>query len=203
MLIDWWTTTALQANASVASHDALSTTKTIVDIVSGLVSTSAIIIGGALAWRRWGRERPTAIRSGISHEIFVARLGHANLLIQVAVRIENRGSVPLHLNGGNTVVHDAALAAPSAAAVATKMAESGTEILWPVLLRRDYCAQDLDLTIDSQEEDYVRAEFVLPAANKVICVRTELTLNDRARDTKWVAVTFLDIPKQLAAVAHK
>jgi len=53
--------------------------KNIIDIISSIVTSTAVIVGGIVAWWKWGREKPQAPRCILTHKIFLAHLTARNL----------------------------------------------------------------------------------------------------------------------------
>jgi hypothetical protein len=80
MMIDLFTSTTL---------------KDIIDIISSVITTTLIIVGGILAWQRWGREKPQATRGDFSHDVSNYCITKGQRLIHITLFIKNTGTVRL------------------------------------------------------------------------------------------------------------
>jgi hypothetical protein len=175
----------------------LTTLKDWGSILSGFI----IVIGAIFAWWRWGREKPQAKRAQLTHQVFVAPVDEKNLVLHVALEIQNKGKVRIKLHAGTTEVKKISPADEEIRTVLENntLAENQTEMAWPKLMdmerRYDYYAtEEISFRINSNETDYLYCDFILPKSYKVIAIRSELYFSEKIKPKyPWVCTTFVNV----------
>ena len=173
------------------TQSALETWKDVVQIISSFVSTAAIIIGGWLAWRRWGRERPKSKRGLLTQSVTSVRLDKQRQLVHVALTIKNTGPVSIAPIEAYTLIYQIL---PLDEKVRKKivdeslpMDETGTGFAWPDIERVDYPVKADELCIDSGEQECLHAEFIIPSSVQVASVYSLVCMDKEDPNQGWDA----------------
>ncbi len=171
---------------------------TLIQDLSSLVGTLAIIIGGILAWRRWGREAPESKRADLSHEIDHCLLSDSLRLVHTTFTIRNTGTVTLELHSGYTFLQRVTpLVGDFGKALLRgegEIGESKTEYAWPLIGEFwNYPTRRDKVKIDSGETDHLYCDFIIPAEVKTIFVYSNACLDPKDPKLGWDVTSFHDL----------
>jgi hypothetical protein len=166
-----------------------------IEIISSIITTLIILIGGIFAWWKWGREKPQVVRADLSHKIFLAPLDGEKYVLRVMLNISNRGNTRINLKSGWTELRKVAPVDKEIQSILSKnnhLADNGTEIAWPAFAKRVYDGQLLGLEIDSGEAEQLCCDFIIPKSHQVIVVKSEIYF-DREPKTMWPCSTLVNL----------
>jgi hypothetical protein len=175
--------------------------KDVASIAQSVANVVAIIVGGILAWHRWGREAPQAARGGLAHRLSWFDVSPTHRLVHVALEIRNTGTRTLRPAEAYSLIQQLA---PLGAAFERRLADedapiavTGTEYEWPVIARKTY--DDItDVRIDSTETETVHSEFLIPRWITGIVVYSLVSMDPDDPDVGWDITTLQDLQSQTA-----
>jgi hypothetical protein len=167
-----------------------------VELLAHFVSAGALLIGGVLAWRRWGKEAPQAPRGELSHEVVHRLLSASVRLIHVSLMIKNTGKVTLTPILAYTFVQritplEDEFVGKLPSGTLPKDPDTKTEFKWPLIGKRiEYPVKKDQLRIDSGETEKLYAEFLIPSSVSAVFVYSLACMDPDDPDLGWDVTTF-------------
>lgn len=173
----------------------LSTCKDWVDVVSGVVTIAAILIGGVWTYYLFIRHRLRFPRANIEMQVHDAVINLGKLrAVHVTLRITNTGTTllkpkyaelrlrqvaPVHIDLAEIIKPD-----PD-----TDPVEAGqTELPWPALATREWSKEKGVIEIEPNESEAIEADFVIPSDLNTIQLYAFLRNPKKAGDNVgWTA----------------
>lgn len=190
---------ASPAAAECLSALSLPEWKTIVDIVSGLVTIGAILVGAWWAYTKFIRERTPNRHANLELVISDRALTSDQALIHVAATVTNTGTTLIKLSSLRVEV---LRVLPLTDEIAEKVDARelpkliGAETAWP-LIKREKCQWGAgQFEIEPDEHDGIGFDFLIPGEIKTVFVYAYLENSEKSvegRQIGWSASAFHDL----------
>lgn len=176
----------------------LNTLKGIIDVTAASATVIAIIVGGYWTYMLFVKTRQKYPRAKIEHNITQKHLSHNKLLLHVAINISNTGSVLLSPISGEIRIQQLIPLSFEIQDSINKgkdpVEDKHTEVLWPLIARKELKLKKGDLEIEPGESDQILYDFILDADIQTIQIYSYFKNDIKYhREIGWPLTTVYDI----------
>jgi len=179
--------------------------KDLVDVISTVLSTVVLVVGGIYAYLKFIKERPLAAQANISQEIIGKKLDSKHTLVHVQITIDNAGTTMLSVCKGYTCVQQILPLHESIATCLDKdpVDESQIRLNWPVIAERAYQYTEDEFQIGVGETERFDCDLLIPVSVKTIVVYSSFYFGSDADALLWEVTTYFDIPPDGSGSARR
>lgn len=169
----------------------------IADFVEAVLTSLALLLGGAWSYALFVKKRQKYPRANLTHAVSHRAIGDGKIVLNVAATISNGGDVLLSILSAETRVEQ--LCPPPPGIEDTLMRakqEQKRELEWPVLAMRVSDWQQGEFQIEPGESDQLYYDFVIEDSVKTVKVYTyfrNFAIKGKNREIGWNVTTVYDL----------
>lgn len=194
------TPTASTAGPADASASVAKSVHDVVDIISKVVTTGALIVGGIWTYALFVENREVYARANLKHDFTLVDIDNQRCLLRLDVTIENTGNVILQLFSGEVRVESIlplSRRIEKSLEIRKNPLEEGPAFFsWPVIRLRRSSWESGEFELEPNEKDTIRYEFIISRRYQVVNVFTHFdnpTKNQNQRRIGWNHSTLIDL----------